>query len=73
MPSLDTKDIAHTTAAELIGTYLEKGQVYFQAFMKGLGGGKKNPPSMNQLRRIKLTSSDKNQPVFALKSAESVT
>ncbi|KAJ8358245.1 hypothetical protein AAFF_G00020150 [Aldrovandia affinis] len=36
--SLDTKDIAHHTAAELIGTHLEKGKVRFQEFMKGLEG-----------------------------------
>ena len=34
--SLDTKDIAHHTAAELIGTHYEKGRVRFQEFMKGL-------------------------------------
>ncbi|KAJ8377440.1 hypothetical protein AAFF_G00259980 [Aldrovandia affinis] len=36
--SLDTKDIAHHTAAELIGTHLEKSKVRFQEFMKGLEG-----------------------------------
>ncbi|KAJ8405154.1 hypothetical protein AAFF_G00321450 [Aldrovandia affinis] len=36
--SLDTKDIAHHTAAELIGTHLEKCKVRFQEFMKGLEG-----------------------------------
>eukprot|EP00745_Piridium_sociabile_P026562 TRINITY_DN4240_c0_g2_i9.p1 TRINITY_DN4240_c0_g2~~TRINITY_DN4240_c0_g2_i9.p1 ORF type:complete len:1084 (-),score=281.98 TRINITY_DN4240_c0_g2_i9:490-3741(-) len=36
--SLDTKDVAHHTAAELIGTHLEKGRVRFQEFMKGLEG-----------------------------------
>jgi len=36
--SLDTKDIAHHTAAELIGTHLEKGKARFQEFMKGLEG-----------------------------------
>ena len=36
--SLDTKDIAHPTAAELIGTHLEKGKDSFQKFMKGLEG-----------------------------------
>ena len=34
--SLDTKDIAHQTAVELIGTHLEKDKVRFQEFMKGL-------------------------------------
>ena len=34
--TLDTNDIAHQTAAELISTHLEKGKVYFQEFMKGL-------------------------------------
>lgn len=34
--SLDVKNIAHQTAAELIGTHLEKGKVRFQEFMKGL-------------------------------------
>ena len=34
--TLDTNDIAHQTAAELISTHLEKGKVYFQEFIKGL-------------------------------------
>ena len=34
--TLDTNDIAHQTAAELISTHLEKDKVYFQEFMKGL-------------------------------------
>ena len=34
--TLDTNDIAHQTAAELVSTHLEKGKVYFQEFMKGL-------------------------------------
>ncbi len=34
--SLDTKDIAHHTAAELISTHYEKGKVRFQEFLKGL-------------------------------------
>ena len=40
--SLDTKDIAHHTAAELIGTRLEKGKVRFLQFMKGLEGDTKS-------------------------------
>ena len=36
--SLDMKDIAHHTSAELIKTHLEKGRIHFQEFMKGLAG-----------------------------------
>ena len=34
--SLDTKDIAHPSAAELISTHYERGKSQFQMFMKGL-------------------------------------
>lgn len=40
--TLDTNDIAHQTAAELISTHLEKGKVYFQEFMKGLESEKES-------------------------------
>ena len=40
--SLDTKDISHHTAAELIGTHLEKGKARFHEFMKGLEGEKES-------------------------------
>ena len=36
--SLDAKDIAHQTAAELIGIHLDNGMVRFQKFVKGLEG-----------------------------------
>ena len=38
--SLDTKDIAHHSAAELVGTHHEKGRVRFQQLMNGLEEGK---------------------------------
>ncbi|KAJ8046459.1 hypothetical protein HOLleu_05133 [Holothuria leucospilota] len=34
--SLDTKDIAHPSAAKLISTHYEKGKARFEEFMKGL-------------------------------------
>ena len=40
--SLDTKDIAHHTAAELDGTHHEKGRMSFQKFMHGLEVGESN-------------------------------
>ncbi|KAJ8333969.1 hypothetical protein SKAU_G00412880 [Synaphobranchus kaupii] len=36
--SLDTKDIAHASAAELIATHYEKGRARFQEFLKGMEG-----------------------------------
>jgi len=36
LPSLDTKDIAHQTAAELIGTHYEESNIHSQEFLKGL-------------------------------------
>ncbi|KAL0198142.1 hypothetical protein M9458_006682, partial [Cirrhinus mrigala] len=35
--TLDTKNIAHPSAAELVRTHLEKGQVAFRDFFNGLG------------------------------------
>ena len=37
--SLDTKDVTHPAAAELISTYLEKGRKRFQEHLKGLEMG----------------------------------
>ncbi|KAJ8375399.1 hypothetical protein SKAU_G00059790 [Synaphobranchus kaupii] len=34
--TLDTKDIAHSSAAEMVGTHYEKGRIKFQEFMKDL-------------------------------------
>ena len=34
--SLDTKDIADPSAAELISTHYKRGKAHFQEFMKGL-------------------------------------
>lgn len=36
LPSLDTKDIAHQTAAELIGTHYEESNIRSQELLKGL-------------------------------------
>lgn len=36
--SLDTKDIAHASAAKLIATHHEKGRARFQEFLKGMEG-----------------------------------
>ena len=34
--ALDTKDIAHPSAAETIGTHYDRGRTCFQEFMRGL-------------------------------------
>ncbi|KAJ8364285.1 hypothetical protein SKAU_G00131160 [Synaphobranchus kaupii] len=34
--TLDTKDIAHPSAAEMVGTHYERGRIKFQEFMKDL-------------------------------------
>jgi hypothetical protein len=37
--SLNTKDIAHPTAAELVGTQFKRGSISCQEFMGGLDSG----------------------------------
>ena len=65
--SLDTKDIAHHTAAELIGTHIEKGKVRFLEFMKGLEGDTKST-FYEPIKRTGLTSSDRYQPMLTLQN-----
>ena len=56
--TLDTNDIAHQTAAELISTHLKKGKVYFEEFIKRRAHWK-NLSSMSQSRKTELIFSDR--------------
>lgn len=37
--TLDTKNIAHPSAAEMVATHFEKGKCHFNEFLKGLESG----------------------------------
>jgi hypothetical protein len=58
--SLDTKDIAHHTTAELISTHLEKGRVHFLQYMEGLA--KENESTFYEpIKKQPVDFSDRNQ------------
>ena len=57
--SIDTRDIANPSSAELLETHLKKGQTKAQDFAQGLHCKRIQPLSMIQSREIESTSSAK--------------
>ena len=59
--SLDKKDIARPSAAELLRTHHERGKTRFQEFSEGLEQ-KEVTIFYEPIKKIRWTSSDSNQP-----------